>query len=399
MVKKSIVLFCVICLLSVCSLTTFAEDPKDNEYDQSELLSTDVYAECDVRAKAFALMDVNTGTLLAAGNEHARLYPASVTKIMTILLTVEEIEAGKLSLDKVLTCSDTAANKGGSQIWLEAGEEMSVDELLRAAVIYSANDACALLAETVGGSEKGFVKLMNKKAKELGMNDTVFDNCTGLDDDTTKHLSSAYDIALMSCELLKHDMIKKYTTVWMDSLRQGKTQLVNTNRLIRYYSGATGLKTGTTSKAGCCVSASAERDGMELVAVILGAENSNDRFNGARTLLDHGFASYEIYTPEADRKMLGNITVSHGVKAFLKIECEKTEDILINKGSKDNIKQKVDLPDKLEAPITKGQKIGTVSFSADGKTIAEYDVKAVENVEKMDFLHALYTIMKSAGDN
>ncbi|MGN1195024.1 MAG: D-alanyl-D-alanine carboxypeptidase family protein, partial [Acutalibacteraceae bacterium] len=215
-----------------------------------------------VKAKAYVLMDASTGKVLLKNNEHQQLFPASVTKIMPILLVMEAIDSGKLDLNEKVTASADAAAKGGSQIWLKDGETMTVNELLKAAVISSANDACTALGERIAGSEEGIVKMMNDRAKELGMNDTHFVNCTGLDDDTDEHLTSAYDIALMSKELLSHERIREYTTIWMDSLRDGATQLVNTNKLVRFYKGTTGLKTGTTSKAGYCVSASAERDGL-----------------------------------------------------------------------------------------------------------------------------------------
>ena len=230
-----------------------------------------------------------------ANNENEQYYPASVTKIMTLILVFEAIENGKLTEDMEIICSESAAAKGGSQIWLEPGEVMTVNDLLKATVVYSANDACCLLGECVAGDEEAFVKLMNEKAKELGMKNTVFLNCTGLDDDITEHKTTAYDIALMSRHLLKYDKIREYTKIWMDTLRDGETQIVNTNKLMRNYSGATGLKTGTTTKAGCCISATAERDGMELIAVVLGSPDSKSRFSAATKLLDWGFSNYEIY--------------------------------------------------------------------------------------------------------
>ena len=342
----------------------------------------------DVRAKACALMDVNTGTLIAASHEHDRLYPASVTKIMTLLLVCEAIENGRLTLNDVLVCSDTAAAKGGSQIWLEPGEEMTVDDLLKAAVIGSANDACTLLCEAVAGSEAAFAGLMNERAAQLGMNDTTFDNCTGLDDDTETHLTSAYDIALMARELLRHDLIRRYASVWMDSLRGGKTQLVNTNKLVRYYAGCTGLKTGTTSKAGCCVAASAERDGMELVAVILGADNSADRFAAARALLDQGFAGYEIYTPENDVSLLREVTVAHGLKRFFLPECEKGMPVLVKKGVGAGVTKRAEYATATEAPIAAGQPIGRIVFESGGRVVAENAVFCPEEIPKIDLFSA-----------
>lgn len=341
-----------------------------------------------IRAKACALMDVNTGTLMAATAEHERLYPASVTKIMTLLLVCEALEQGKLTLNDVLTCSDTAAAKGGSQIWLEPGEEMSVDDLLKASVIASANDACTLLAEAVAGSETAFVAMMNERAAELGMADTVFDNCTGLDDDTENHRTSAYDIALMARELLRHDLIRSYASVWMDDLRGGKTQLVNTNKLVRYYSGCTGLKTGTTSKAGCCVAASAERDGMELVAVILGADSSSDRFAGARALLDWGFANFEIYTPENDLSLLTEVRVNHGLTRRFLPACEKGAPLLVPKGVGSQVTKRAEYATETDAPLAEGERIGRIVFEANGETVAENDVYCPEEIPAMDLLNA-----------
>ena len=356
-------------------------------------VSTDV--SLNIKAKAYALMDVNTGTLLAANNENERLYPASVTKIMTLLLVTEALNSGKLSFEEVLTCSDTAAAKGGSQIWLEPGEEMTVRELLKAAAIYSANDACALLGEAVAGSEDAFVTLMNAKAEQLGMSNTHFDNCTGLDDDTTTHLTTAYDIALMSRELIRVDYIREYTTIWMDELRDGKTQLVNTNRLIRNYPGATGLKTGTTSKAGCCVSATAERNGLGLIAVVLGAENSNDRFNGAKMLLDYGFANYEVFRPELDVSGLGEVRVLHGEAQSVPLHIDPPRDLLVNKGMSADITEKAELIRETEAPVRRGQVLGSYAIYAQGQPIAVYDIAAAYDVNKLTFFPALKRIFRS----
>ena len=255
----------------------------------------------DVKAKSAVLMDQSTGTVLMRMNENEKLYPASVTKIMSMLLVAEAIDSNTIRLTDAVTTSTNASKKGGSQIWLKEGETMTVDELLKATAVYSANDACTALGEYIAGSDEAFVTMMNDRAQELGMKNTHFDNCTGLDDTSATHLTTAYDIALMSRELMKHQFIQQYTKIWMDSLRDGKTELVNTNKLIRFYEGATGLKTGTTSKAGCCISATATRNGTSLIAVVMGADNSKDRFEGAKAMLNWGFANYETVTPE-DRK-------------------------------------------------------------------------------------------------
>ena len=243
----------------------------------------------EIKAKAAVLMDASTGKVLMKYNENEKLYPASVTKIMPLLLVCEAIDDGRISLGDVVTVSGSASSKGGSQIWLKEGEQMTVDELLKATAVYSANDACTALGEYIAGSDEAFVNLLNERASQLGMTSTHFENCTGLDDTTENHLTTALDVAVMSRELLKHDLITNYTTIWMDSLRNGQTELVNTNKLVRFYEGTTGLKTGTTSKAGCCVSASAMRDGTHLIAVVMGSENSSDRFETAKAMLNWGF--------------------------------------------------------------------------------------------------------------
>ncbi len=357
-----------------------------------QIVSVNNPLQVTVNAKACILMDANTGKVLTGKNEHEKLFPASVTKIMSLLLVCEAIDEGRLTLDMEITCSESAAEKGGSQIWLEPGEVFTVNDLLKATVVYSANDACCLLGETISGSEEAFCELMNKRAKELGMENTLFVNCTGLDDDTDDHKTTAYDIALMSKELLSHDIIRNYTNIWMDTLRNGTTQLVNTNKLIRSYSGATGLKTGTTSKAGCCVSATAERDGLELIAVVLGADNSKDRFNGAKALLDWGFSNYEIVSLDADGLYNEICKVSHGVLREITVTHAEKTDVLLNKGLKDKISHTVTLLEEIEAPVTKGQKLGSVVFSVDSQIIGEIDLISSVNVDRMTMSSALWAL-------
>ncbi|MBO5021106.1 MAG: D-alanyl-D-alanine carboxypeptidase, partial [Clostridia bacterium] len=269
-------------------------------------------------------MECNTGKILYEADSDEKLAPASITKIMSLLLVMEAIDSKELSLETVITASEHACSMGGSQIWLEPGESMTVDELLKATVIASANDACVALGEQIAGSEEGFVALMNERAKELGMNNTTFLNCTGLDADG--HLTSAHDVAVMSSELIKHDLIKKYSTVWMDSLRDGNSELVNTNKLVRFYEGTTGLKTGTTGIAKYCLSATAERNGLELCAVVMAGETSDDRFGGAKKLLDYGFANYSFSVLESELKdtkvsLKGGVKRKVGVKAEGKVNC------------------------------------------------------------------------------
>lgn len=358
-------------------------------------LATNTGESIKVDCKSCVLMDQSTGEILYSKNEHEKLYPASVTKIMPILLVMEALDSGKISLSDVVTTSQTAASKGGSQIWLKEGEEMTVDELLKASVIASANDACTALGEHIAGSEEGIVKMMNDKAKELSMNDTNFDNCTGLDDDSTTHLTSALDIAIMSKELLSHERIKTYSTVWMDSLRNGATQLVNTNKLVRFYKGTTGLKTGTTSKAGHCISASAERNGLHLIAVVMGSSTSTERFESAKALLNWGFANYETVTPEVDKSLLADVNVIKGIKKTVSAVSEEIKPITLKSGLKGKIETVIDLPFDVEAPVEENQVLGKISFVAEGKTIAEYKLKAKEEVRKLKITDVLKELLSS----
>ncbi len=348
-----------------------------------------------VNAKSAILVDVSSGQVLAAMNEHERLYPASVTKIMTLLLVMEAIDSGELNLNDTVVTSPTAAAKGGSQIWLKEGETMTADELLRATAIYSANDACEALGEHIAGSEEALVGMLNSRAAELGMKNTHFDNCTGLDDTSDTHLTTAYDISLMSVELLKHDLIRKYTTVWMDSLRNGATQLVNTNKLVRFYDGATGLKTGTTSKAGCCVAASAERSGSHLVGVVMGSPTSDDRFGAAKALLNWGFANYETVTPVPDTSLITDVTVIGGYKDSFTPKVESPGAMLLKKGSAGKLEQKVELAVDVQAPVAAGERVGTLTFKLDGETVAECPIVAPEEIKKLDFLEVLRRFLTS----
>jgi len=338
-----------------------------------------------IAAKAAVLMDAATGRVMIRYNENDRLYPASVTKIMTLLLVAEALEDGKLKLEDKIVASGAAASKGGSQIWLKEGETMTVEELLKAAAIYSANDACCALGEAIAGSEEGFVRLMNERAKELGMTNTTFVNCTGLDDDTTEHLTTALDIALMSRALLQHDIVIKYSTIWMDSLRGGATELVNTNRLVRFYEGATGLKTGTTSKAGCCISASAKRAETHLIAVVLGSGNSDDRFETAKRLLNWGFANFATVTPQIAPALLIPVRVLHGAEQWITPTPPTAMPILVPKGSEGDLQQSVDLSVDVQAPVEAGQVLGKVTITLDGETLGEYPLVAPQAVARLDF--------------
>lgn len=352
----------------------------------------------EIKAKAAVLMDVSTGKVLLKYNENEKLYPASVTKIMPLLLVVEAIDAGKIKLTDTVTVSASAASKGGSQIWLKEGEQMTVDDLLKATAVYSANDACTALGEYIAGSDEAFVAMLNERAAQLGMKNTHFENCTGLDDTTENHLTTALDVATMSRELLKHEMIINYTTIWMDSLRNGETELVNTNKLVRFFEGTTGLKTGTTAKAGCCVSASAKRNGTHLVAVVMGSENSSDRFETAKALLNWGFSNYSTVTPVIDPALIPPVAIINGIKDEILPVIPEVESVLIAKGKEGEIKQSIDLAVDVQAPVEKGQILGKITFSIDGETLSEYKITAPESVKELTFTIVLFRVLKAVAN-
>lgn len=343
----------------------------------------------DIKAKSVILMESNTGKILYEANADEKLAPASITKIMSLLLIMEAIDRGDLTLETVVTASEHACSMGGSQIWLEPGESMTVDELLKATVIASANDACVALGEQIAGSEEGFVALMNERAKELGMNNTTFINCTGLD--AEGHLTSAHDVAIMSCELIKHDLIKKYSTVWMDSLRDGQSELVNTNKLVRFYEGTTGLKTGTTGIAKYCLSATAERNGLELCAVVMAGETSDDRFGGAKKLLDYGFANYSFSVLGAELKDTEK-DIKGGVKGKVGVEATDKVNALLAKNEKAEITRTTEWNKKIEAPIKKGDILGYVNVFSGENQLGRIPITATEDVKKLSVLVAMAQI-------
>ena len=342
-------------------------------------------AEAAVTAPAAVLMEASTGRVLAEKEPHQQRPCASITKVMTLLLTFEAMEAGKLRLTDTLTASAHAASMGGSDIWLEEGEQMTVDDLIKATVIMSANDAAVVLAEAVSGSEEAFVARMNERAEELGMKDTVFKNCNGLDEEG--HVTSAYDVALMSRALLRYEKIRDYALTWMDSLRNGETQLVNTNKLIRSYQGITGLKTGTTSQAGSCIAATAERDGMELIAVVLGADSTDHRFQDAAALLDYGFAGWEVLQPQPPR--LGEVPVAGGMAETVPARVGEMPTLLVEKGRGEQVEEELTW-EELTAPVEKGQAIGRIAYRLEGETLAEVEVTAGERVEAITFFRAFW---------
>jgi D-alanyl-D-alanine carboxypeptidase (penicillin-binding protein 5/6) len=338
----------------------------------------------EIAAPSAILMDAATGTVLYEKNADEKLEPASVTKVMTLLLVMEALESGKIRWDDPVTASDAAAGKGGSQVYLEPGEQMSMDEMLKSVVVASANDCATALAEHVAGSESAFVELMNRRAAELGMTNTHFVNCTGLDDgeNAAEHRTTARDIAIMSRELLKHDEIRKYTTIWMDTVRDGKFGLSNTNKLVRFYNGTTGLKTGFTSTAGYCLSASAARDGIELIAVVLHCDTSANRFESAKALLDYGFANYALVNPDLDAPLKA-IPVKLGTKASVTPVLTDAAPILIDKGLQAGVTREVAMEKSLEAPVTKGQQLGTLTIRAGDETLAELPIVAGEAVPRL----------------
>ena len=332
------------------------------------------------------LIEQNTGEILYSYNVHEKLRPASVTKIMSILLIMEAIKSGKINYDTKIPCSENAASMGGSQIWLDTTETLTVEEMLKAICVVSANDCVTAMAEYLGGTEEGFVKMMNEKAKELGMNDTEFKNCHGIDEDG--HMTSSYDISLMSKELLtKYPEITKYTTIWNDSLRDGKSELVNTNKLVRNYNGCTGLKTGSTSQALFNLSASATRDGLSLIAVVMKAPTSAKRFKNASSLLDFGFANFEYKNLISKDDIIKNVKIEKGVISEANVIAEKNCGTLIKKGNDLNIEQKIEMPDVIQAPIKKGDIVGKVIYRLNEKNIGECNIIVAQDIDKIGFFN------------
>ena len=360
------------------------------------LLAVPARAEgLEVGGKSACLMDVATGTVLYEKNASEPLAPASVTKVMTMLLIMEAIDSGKISWDDTVTTSEAAAAKGGSQVYLKVGETMSVRDMLKSIAVSSANDCACAMAEHLAGSEGAFVERMNKRAQELGMTNTHFVNCTGLDDapEASEHRASARDIAIMSRELLKnHPDIKKFTTIWMDTIRNGAFGLSNTNKMVRFYSGATGLKTGFTSGAGYCLSASAQRDGLELVAVVMGAESSTVRFAACKQLLDYGFANFALYTPElpGEARVAVRLGKADGVNAVLRGD----NAILVEKGERNGIQTEVSLEETVSAPVPEGARLGTLTIRSNDRVLAELPLVAEAAVDRVDWGDLFVRVLK-----
>ena len=354
-------------------------------------------AELSVGGKSACLMDVATGTILYESNANERLAPASVTKVMTMLLIMEAIDSGKIGWEDTVTASEAAAAKGGSQIYLKVGESMSVSDMLKSIAVSSANDCACAMAEYIAGSEEAFVSLMNQRAKELGMENTSFVNCTGLDDgeDAQNHRTTAHDIALMSRELMKnHPDIKRFTTIWMDTVRNGSFGLSNTNKLIRFYPGATGLKTGFTSGAGYCLSATAEKEGMELIAVVMGAETSDIRNTSCKQLLDYGFANYAVVSPELTEAE--PVKVKLGKAGSVDARLGEGGSVLVDKAQKGSVTTEITMEESVTAPVSQGQRLGTLRLKAGEQILKEVPLVAAEGVERLGWGDLFTKVLRKA---
>lgn len=376
--KRAIVFILSVCFVVNLPLSVYAADKKESE----------------PTAVSSILMCMDTGDVIREDNAYEHVSPASVTKIMSLLLIMEAIDSGKISLSDMVTTSENAQSKGGSQIWLETGEQMSVEDLLKAVIIASANDACTALGEYVAGSDSAFVKMMNDKVEELGLKDTNFENCTGLDDTTVNHYSCAYDLAVIATEVMKYDLIKKYSTVWLDSLRNGETELNNTNKLVNTYDGITGLKTGTTSNAGFCLCATATRDGMSLVSVVLGAETSQERFDLASQLLDCGFNNYKLCPIEIDSSKITEVKVKNGrLKKTVPVSANY-ESILVTKDC-ENFEYEYNIKNSVSAPVRKGDPLGEIVVMSANSQVASVELVASEDIKKVNFSYIFSELIKN----
>ena len=400
---KKLESFFIVFLMIVCSFNIcfgFSESYTWSVLDPSITVSTQLDEPVldnnflNLEAGAAILIEQNSGQILYGYNVHEKLHPASVTKVMSLLLIMEALDNGKISLDTQIPCSTNAASMGGSQIWLDPRETLSVNDMLKAIAVVSANDCVVALAEYLGGTEEGFVQMMNDKAKELGMNDTTFKNCHGLDEDD--HLTSAYDIALMSRELLiKHPKITEYTTIWTDTLRDGKSALSNTNKLVRNYAGCTGLKTGSTSLALYNLSASATHDELSLIAVVMKAPTAAKRFSNATSLLDYGFNNFSYKTFAKQGDVVKTITVNKGVQNEVNAVYETAPALLIKKGEESNITYDISLNDSIPAPVSQGQILGTVTYSSNGNVLLTTNLVAESAVEKSGFFNITKNIFSN----
>ena len=388
------ILFLIIILSNTLSMGTYLTIPVwSDSYEPTSNMDADKGNFLELDCGSAILIEQNTGEVLYKHNEHEKLRPASVTKVMTILLIMESIANGTLKYEDKIPCSEHAASMGGSQIWLDTNEELTVDEMLKAICVVSANDCTVAMAEKIGGSEENFVNMMNEKAKNLGMNDTTFKNCHGIDEDG--HVTSAYDIALMSKELLvNYPEITNYTTIYMDTLRGGESELVNTNKLVRNYAGATGLKTGSTSLALFNLSASATKEGLSLIGVIMKAPTSKERFSCARKLLDYGFSNYKYETLANENDFVKEVYVQKGTKDKVNLVYDRSVGKMTKKNETDNIDTVVEIKEEVIAPVNKGEVIGKVKFVRGDETIGEVNLIAEAEVKKQSFGNMVIEVYK-----
>jgi D-alanyl-D-alanine carboxypeptidase (penicillin-binding protein 5/6) len=393
MKQKTLIRYFSVILAILMLFTLFPVSASDPDVPENENPTVPTVAEptFDGDAKSLILIEASTGKVLYENNADEALPPASVTKIMTLLLVMEAVANGQIKLTDPVTVSDAAAAMGGSQVYLKVGEQLSVEEMIKCVVIASANDAALALAELVAGSEESFVALMNKRAKELGMKNTNFENTNGLDDTTVNHVISARDVAIMSAQLMKHSTILKYTTIWQDSIRDGAFVLTNTNRLIRFYPGANGLKTGSTAKAGFCISAAAKRDGMQLIAVVMGASTRDSRNETAKQMLNWGFANYERIAVSNNERL--TVPVSYGKQNSVKATYDSFN-IIVEKKQADKIDKQITMNESIDAPIQKGDPVGKLVCSMDGDVMYEAPIYSIESVEKNTFGNLFAEILK-----
>ena len=388
--KKAIAL---ILSLTTLLLLTISTNATDEPNETSVLIyNKENPSNLEISAPSAILIEATTGTVLYYKNQEQKRSPASVTKIMTLLLVCEALETERINPDDNVVISDYAASMGGSQVFLEEGESFTVEELLKCTVIASANDAAVALAELIHGTEGNFVAEMNKRAKELGMKNTNFENVSGLDDSTTAHLTSAEDIAIMSRELIKYEIILKYSSLWQDSIRNGAFQLTNTNRLVRFYDGCNGLKNGSTDKAGFCISATAKRDGMQLIAVIMGAPTRDLRNADARALLDFGFATYGLY--QKDEAILESIRVKGGVADSVIIKSAPFA-CVVNKSDVKKVEEYFEIPESIEAPFDAGEIIGNIKFTIGDTPIGYTPIYTSQPVQRIGFWQLFLKMIKN----
>ncbi len=388
----TIMLVCIVTLSEVLATFDYDYESIPTWSDSVEVMAQiENKVELDIDSEAAILIDEDTGTILYAKNEHEKLRPASVTKVMTLLLTMEALEDGEIKLDDKVPCSEHARKMGGSQIWLAENEELTVDEMIKAICVVSANDCSVAMAEFIGGSEEAFVQRMNARAKELGMNDTTFKNCHGIDEDG--HLTSAHDIAIMSRELSKnHPEIHEYTKIWMDTLRDGKSELVNTNKLVRFYSGCTGLKTGSTSLALFNLSATATRNDLKLIAVVMRGPTSQKRFDDAKKLLDYGFANFSNKVIVNKGEEITTVPIPKANKTEIKVIAENDLTALLNKGDEKNIRTEVILDENIVAPIEYLNQVGIIKCYLNDEEIGSVNLVSNEKVERKNIVDFIVEI-------